>query len=231
MRMIEEITERGKRMFEGFEPQAIDFLWGIRMNNNREWFEQHKKEYVNYLYEPMKELGKELFEPFQEKPGTMLKVSRIYKDARMHPEYPYKESMWLSIRRQAEDWTQEPTLFFEISPEGVAYGFGLWQPKPKTMEAFRREWARDPEPFLSLMEQTQKKTGIPIKATRTYKRPKEAPIPELAPYFAWRGDILCVQAEPIGEEIFGRPLKERVAGFFEDLLPVYSYFSDFPKDI
>ena len=27
------------------------------MNNNREWFLEHKKEYVNYLYEPMKALG------------------------------------------------------------------------------------------------------------------------------------------------------------------------------
>ena len=25
-------------MFEGFSPETFDFLWGIRMNNNREWF-------------------------------------------------------------------------------------------------------------------------------------------------------------------------------------------------
>ena len=28
-------------MFQGFTPETIDFLWGIRMNNNREWFLEH----------------------------------------------------------------------------------------------------------------------------------------------------------------------------------------------
>ena len=47
-------------MFTGFTPETIDFLWGIRMNNNREWFQEHKKQYVDTLYEPMKALAKEL---------------------------------------------------------------------------------------------------------------------------------------------------------------------------
>ena len=57
-------------MFTGFTPETIDFLWGIRMNNNRDWFLEHKKQYVSTLYEPMKALGKDLFAPFMEIPGT-----------------------------------------------------------------------------------------------------------------------------------------------------------------
>ena len=64
--------------FKGFTPETVDFLWGIRMNNNREWFLEHKKDYVNHLYEPMKALGWDLFQPFLEKTGSLLKVSRIY---------------------------------------------------------------------------------------------------------------------------------------------------------
>ena len=30
-------------MFEGFTPETIVFLLGIRMNNNRVWFTAHKK--------------------------------------------------------------------------------------------------------------------------------------------------------------------------------------------
>ena len=48
-------------MFNGYSPETVDFLWGIRLNNNREWFLEHKKDYVTYLYEPTKELGRELF--------------------------------------------------------------------------------------------------------------------------------------------------------------------------
>ena len=40
-------------MFNGFTPAAIDFLWGIRFNNNRDWFQAHKAEYQRDLYQPM----------------------------------------------------------------------------------------------------------------------------------------------------------------------------------
>ena len=36
--------------FKGFSPETVDFLWGIRLNNNREWFMEHKKDYTNTLY-------------------------------------------------------------------------------------------------------------------------------------------------------------------------------------
>ena len=76
-------------MFSGFTPETVDFLWGIRMNNNRDWFQEHKKQYVDTLYNPMKELGQELYQPFLDRPGYILKVSRIYRDARMHPPVSY----------------------------------------------------------------------------------------------------------------------------------------------
>jgi len=81
-------TDEVSAMFEGFSPETVDFLWGIRMNNNREWFLEHKKDYVQYLYEPMKALGQDLFLPFLDKPGNLLKVSRIYRDARLHHPLP-----------------------------------------------------------------------------------------------------------------------------------------------
>ena len=110
-------------MIMGYSPETLDYLWGIRMNNNREWFLEHKKDYVKYLYEPTKALGKELFEPFIEKSGELLKVSRIYRDARLHHPLPYKESLWICIRQDVEWWAENPCLYFEINPEGIDYGF------------------------------------------------------------------------------------------------------------
>ena len=85
-------------MFEGFSPETVDFLWGIRLNNNRDWFTANKPSYVKNLYEPMKALGQDLSRLFEDKPGNLVKVSRIYRDARMHPPEPYKESLWICIR-------------------------------------------------------------------------------------------------------------------------------------
>ena len=213
-------------MFEGFSPETVDFLWGIRMNNNREWFMQHKKDYVNHLYEPMKALGKDLFQPFLDKTGNVLKVSRIYRDARMHHPLPYKESLWICIRKDVEWWAENPCLYFEIRPEGVSYGFIFWRPRPATMEAIRRHIQAQPKAFLKLISDTEKATGVPISAA-LYKRPKEAPSQELAPYFAWKGNIACVVDEPCSENMFGPDLGKRAREFIEKLIPLYEYFNQF----
>jgi len=213
-------------MFAGFTPETVDFLWGIRMNNNREWFTEHKKEYVDHLYEPMKALGKQLFTPFLDKPGELLKVSRIYRDARLHHPQPYKESLWICIRRDVDWWAENPCLFFEICPEGVSYGFVLWRPRTTTLEQLRQSWAARPREFLDLLAHTEKVTGIPVTAD-LYKRPKEAPIPELAPYYAWRGNIACVAEEPASPDLFGPALGQRAEKLLTDLIPLYDYFNQF----
>lgn len=211
-------------MFTGFTPETIDFLWGIRMNNNREWFLEHKKQYVDTLYQPMKALGADLFQPFLERPGSILKVSRIYRDARLHHPDPYKESLWICIRQESEWWAENPCLFFEIRPEGVNYGFSLWRPKVAAMQEFRSRIAARPEEFLTMLDSVQKAVGMEVTAT-CYKRPREAPIPELQPYFAWKSDVDLIRHEPVGDAIFGPTLGERAGQFLEKLIPLYEYFN------
>ena len=211
-------------MFQGFTPETFDFLWGIRMNNNRDWFMQNKKQYVNTLYEPMKALGKELFEPFMDMPGNILKVSRIYRDARLHHPDPYKESLWICIRKDVEWWAESPCLFFEICPEGASYGLIHWKPKTAMMEQFRKDISARPEQFLELIRQTENATGVPVTA-ELYKRPKETDDPRLAPYFAWKGQIACCVDEAPGEPLFDPALSQRVRTFFEQLIPLYEYLN------
>lgn len=213
-------------MFTGFTPETFDFLWGIRMNNNREWFAPHKKDYVETLYEPMKALGQELFQPFQDKPGTLLKVSRIYRDARLHHPDPYKESLWICIRQDGEWWAEKPCLYFEIRPEGVSYGFSFWRPKVSSLEEFRRDIAARPEPFLKLIAKTEADTGLSVTA-QCYKKPKPCGDTRLERYFAWRGDISCVREEEPGEGLFAAELGERAKELFTRLIPLYDYFNRF----
>ena len=213
-------------MFTGFTPETVDFLWGIRMNNNREWFLQHKKQYTDTLYEPMKALGQAVFQPFLEKPGNILKVSRIYRDARLHPPTPYKESLWLCIRQEVDWWAENPCLYFEITPEGASYGFFYWKPRTATLEDFRKRISVRPEEFLKLIRDTEEATGVPVTA-QCYKRAKPSKNPALAPYFAWKGEIGCTRTIEPGEQLFGPQLEGEVKDFFEKLTPLYEYFNQY----
>ena len=213
-------------MFTGFTPETMDFLWGIRMNNNRDWSTQHKGDYVRTLYEPMKELGQAVFQPFLERPGNLLKVSRIYRDARMHPPTPYKESLWLCIRRDVDWWAENPCLYFELNPEGANYGFFYWKPRTSMLEDFRRNISAKPDDFLKLISDTEAAVGQPVTA-ECYKRPKPTDNPALIPYFAWKGQIGCTREIAPGDRLFGSQLEEEVSGFFEALTPLYEYFNQF----
>ena len=213
-------------MFEGFSPETVDFLWGIRMNNNREWFMAHKPDYVQKLYEPMKALGWELFQPFIDCPGEIYKVSRIYRDARLHHPLPYKESLWICIRQDVQWWGENPCLYFEINPEGIDYGFFIWKMRPAAMKQFRQSIAARPDEFLAIVEQVEKATGQQILADE-YARPEKCENSELERFFRWKEKIACTVHEDFSDATFGPELAKRVSDYFTKLTPLYNYFNRF----
>ena len=216
-------------MFQGFSGATVDFMWGIRFNNEKGWFEAHKEEYLTTFQRPMKALADEVYVAFTDRHPDLdliCKVSRIYRDARLHHPDPYKESLWLCIRQDVEWWAENPCLFFEINPEGVSYGFTLWHPRTAAMEEFRKYISAYPDEFLRLISRTEAAVGQPVTA-QLYKRPKETDNPALAPYFAWKGGIECIRHKDVGDEMFGAELENEVADFFAKLTPLYTYFTRF----
>lgn len=207
-------------MFHGFSPETIDFLWGIRLNNNRTWFEEHKRDYQNYLYEPMKALGAEVFAAFRDVPNMAYKVSRIYKDARMHPPTPYKESLWLSMRPDNLPWSEQPTLYFEITPEGYSYGFVLWKPKTDALERGRKLMASNPDGFLKLVKKAEKETGLKLTG-EAFKRKKPCD-PKLEPFYNLKGFIMDVDRAP-DDLLFSPELAKEVTDTLKALYPLYEY--------
>lgn len=208
-------------MFQGFTPQTIDFLWGIRMNNNREWFLNHKQEYQQTLYEPMKALSQQVFEPFRDVPNMAFKLSRIYKDARMHPAVPYKESLWLSMRPEDLPWSEQPTLYFEIRPESYSYGFILWKPRTEMLERFRAMLTRQPSEFPALVEAVCQASGLPFGGEQ-YSRKRPSPMPELEPFYNLRSIQMDVDRGP-DQLLFSPELAGEVIRTLQALYPLYEY--------
>lgn len=54
-------------MFTGYSDQTVDFLWGIRFNNDRDWFLAHKEDYLRHVSEPTQALGREVYDRFTDK--------------------------------------------------------------------------------------------------------------------------------------------------------------------
>ena len=128
-------------MFQGFSQGAVDFLWGIRFNNERSWFQAHKEEYLTLVDRPMRELGAQVHQTMEElypELGLNLHVSRIYRDARrLYGRGPYKDHLWLTLRRPKEEWVSLPAFYFEIAPEYYSFGMGCYDATPVTMAKLR----------------------------------------------------------------------------------------------
>ena len=198
-------------MFQGFTQQTVDFMWGIRFNNDRAWFEAHKDEYQTHLYRPMKELCAHVFGvtggEFPQY-GLKSKVSRIYRDARrLHGKGPYKDHLWWSMEKTGgEDFSAQPVFWFELAPEGWSYGMGFWDAPAATMEKHRARIDNN------------------VLQGPAYKKPKPCGEPRLAEWYNKR--VLSIgHEEELTEAIYTPALADRIVEGFTFLMPFYDYFS------
>lgn len=210
--------------FQGFSPETIDFLWGIRFNNDRTWFQEHKHLYQTAVYEPMKALGERLAPAFAHVDGLRLHVSRIYRDMRMHPSTFYKDSLWFCFRHDGSSWLMRPCLCFEVRPEGYRYGFLLLAPSASDMEAIRRKISQNPENFCRLVRKAETDGGVPLDGDR-YRRPKPCDDARVEKFFAMK-NFFAIRDCPPDDLFFSEKLADEVQKLLLAWLPVYEFFHD-----
>ena len=214
-------------MFQGYTQETVDFLWGIRFNNERGWFMEHKQIYQTALLEPTRALGGQIYdglhamlpdEPLQ------LKVGRIYRDARrLFGRGPYKDNLWLSVRTGEDDWTGRPTFYFEIAPDYYGYGMGFWSAAPALMELYRRQIDRAPGELEKLVRRFNRQDVFTLTGP-DYARSKGEVSDLLRPWYQKKS--LSLQHElPLDEKIFSPALADEIVENFHLLLPFYHYFS------
>ncbi len=212
-------------MFTGYSDATVDFMWGIRFNNERSWFLAHKQEYLDHLYTPTAELAREVYEDFTKKYkdlGLELHVSRIYRDARrLYGRGPYKDHLWFSLRRSG-NWVERPCFYFEITPEGYSYGMGFYSAKASTMEHFRKGLDADGAAFTAIAEKLDSYGKYEIRGEE-YARKKGQPGGILDAWYNRKGiEMGC--SRPLDELVYSPALKEELCRSFDDLMPLFRYF-------
>jgi len=219
-------------MFEGFSQKTIDFMWNLRFNNEKQWFEAHKDEFIREFQSPLKALGREVFERIDsdnKKHGFIHKVSRIYKDARrVKGGEPYRTNLWFSIEKPSEEWTSTPVFWFELAPENWSYGMGYYSASSKTMAKHRARIDKNPKAFEKLVAPLNKQDEFVLDGPE-YSRKKEAPSPKLEAWYN-KKTFALIHDEPISEELFSRDIVERLIKGYTFLMPFYNYFITLDSD-
>ena len=219
-------------MFTGYTDQTVDVFWGIRFNNDRAWFAEHKQEFQDAVMTPTKALAGELYDWFQETyPNLHLNVhiSRIYRDARrLHGRGPYKEHLWFTIERPHERFESVPALYFELAPNYYSYGCGYWEAGAATMAKLRARIDNDPKPLERLARRLNKSKFV--LSGEEFKRPKGDAGKLLNPWYNRKNIAISYDDNPEGV-LFTPQLKGEVLDGFRFLMPYYQYLDTLAGDM
>src|SRR5688572_20131343 len=149
--------------FQGFRPEAIQFLADLAANNSRDWFNPRKGDYERLLKQPLEALTTALAERF-EAHGLPLEadpkrsIFRIYRDTRFSKDKsPYKTNVgasmpWVEGTSGADDVVHGNGAYIHIKPGSMFAGGGMWMPDKTRLDAFRRAVVDDPERVRTALE-------------------------------------------------------------------------------
>jgi uncharacterized protein (TIGR02453 family) len=145
--------------FQGFRPEAVEFLAELAEHNDRAWFQPRKADYERLLKQPLEALCDALEGEFRAR-GIPLQADparspfRIYRDVRFSKDKsPYKTNIGASFPsvERAGDGEVVPMGgrhgggYFHFSPGEIYLGGGMWHPEPGPLAAWRREVASHPD--------------------------------------------------------------------------------------
>ena len=145
------------RAFSAFPKEGVQFLRRLKRHNNREWFQEHKTIYEEFVKRPMTELIEAMAVAFQKFAPEMIaspKVSayRIYRDTRFsRNKSPYKTHVAAVFPRSGLGKHEGAGFYLHIAPSELLIGGGLYMPMPEELNAVRQRIAADSESFLKIV--------------------------------------------------------------------------------
>lgn len=137
--------------------QIIEFLGQLDRNNNRDWFNAHKGDYLKARDQFEKLIDKIILNLGQVDPRVQgVKGSdaifRIYRDTRFAKDKtPYKNNFGAHISRGGKN-SGEPGYYFHVQPGESFVSGGIYMPSGDKLKAIRKEIFLFPEDFTELIE-------------------------------------------------------------------------------
>ncbi|MCI5668975.1 MAG: DUF2461 domain-containing protein [Oscillospiraceae bacterium] len=209
-----------------FSQRSVDFLFENRLHDSREWFAEHKEEYREFVTEPMKELVLELAPAILKIDPQIeinpARISRIYRDMRLHPDSIFRDHIWYTFSRSHEQYHALPGFYFSIGAGGISYGCGYYCASAKSMQSLRRLILAGDDSFKRAFMAVEKQRTFSLYGDM-YKRSKFPDQPEeLRRWLDRKGIGLSFDTDD-PEIMFSAKLAKKVAADFRKIAPFYDF--------
>jgi uncharacterized protein (TIGR02453 family) len=133
---------------------ALDFISKLRQNNNREWFNDHKDEYLNEL-DALENFANGLLAELNthdviETPSGKKALQRIYRDTRFAiDKTPYKSYWGGGFTRATAQ--RRGGYYFHIEPGNTFIAGGFWSPNAEDLKRVRNDINYDATPLREIL--------------------------------------------------------------------------------
>ncbi|MDP4187165.1 MAG: DUF2461 domain-containing protein [Bacteroidota bacterium] len=136
---------------------CLDFLHGLKQNNNREWFNENKNFYLQAKkeYEVAVNLLISQISKFDKRINSSLSagdcIFRIYRDIRFsNDKTPYKPNFGAYISKGGRK-SQLAGYYFHMEADSCLLSCGCWMPQPPQLKAIRNDIYENIEEFNSIL--------------------------------------------------------------------------------
>lgn len=145
-----------------FTPEFTKFLRELPANNNREWFQENKKRYENFVKSPFEKFITDIIGEIQSSGTTVLSlpqdltakdcIFRINRDIRFSQDKsPYKIHVSALISANGRKSVNGFGIYVELSGEHVRLYSGAYQPSPEVLQQIRQKIYEEPERLQDLI--------------------------------------------------------------------------------
>ncbi|OGU77329.1 MAG: TIGR02453 family protein [Ignavibacteria bacterium RBG_16_34_14] len=132
-------------MLTGFPFEAIKFLSKLKRNNTKEWFEYHREEFNNLLFEPAQEFVVVLGELLRTIapdiiaiPKTDKSIFRLHRDVRFSKEKsPYKTNLGILFWEGERKKMECSGFYFHAEPDYMFFGAGIYMFNDALLKKYR----------------------------------------------------------------------------------------------
>ena len=212
-----------------FSEATLDFMALNRVMNSREWFHEHRDEYLSLVVEPIAELVEDMApDMWKIDPSLIImpkvgkSISRIWRDTRRGPELPiYRDVMWITLLRAK--YEGYPSFWFEFSPRCLRWGCGWYQTDPAIMDCIRGMiLSHDPD-WRAALAAFEAQKVFRLDDER-YKRSRHPDAPENERAWLDQKSLCLTHEESKLDRLYSDKLAAALTRDFRRIAPVYEFF-------
>lgn len=196
-----------KISFNGFHEKALPFLKALGFHQNREWFQENKQLYYDYVKTPMGDLIEELSVRFSkaklplqgDRKKSLYRVNRDVRFAKNKDPYNTHASAMLTRNGTKRD---NGFVFMHFSNERQFIASGFYGLEADELRGFRELILREPDTMAKLIKRMEKHgysfgEGVPLKRNpRGFEKVED---PQLQQWIRMKGYTFVEELTP---EIF-----------------------------